>query len=213
MLVLLEPQGRLSRWHEGELYLTLAGFGYTICVPDLRGVGDLTPAFGRGAARHARDHNDEEEYAWSSLILGRPLLGQRITDVLAVLRAVRAPGIRMVLAAQGKMTLPALYSALLDPQISELYLSGGLGSFRNLVETEEYRYPFANFIPGIAGYSDLPEIFRKLSPRKVTLAGSVSASGRILSPTVERKLYEDAAHVSVLDQAGWDVAAFSSIGA
>ncbi len=211
LLVLLEPQGRLSRWHEDELYLTLAGMGFPVCVPDLRGVGDLTPAFGRGAARHARDHNNEEEYAWSSLILGRPLLGQRVTDVLAAVRALQSPGTRIVLAAQGKMTVPALYAALLGADVSSLYLSGGLASFRNLIETEAYHYPFANFIPGIAGYMDLPEIIRSLAPCKVNLGGSVDAAGRTIPDSVERKIFEDASHVSVRDRAGWDAETFSSL--
>ncbi|MEO8128583.1 MAG: acetylxylan esterase [Bryobacteraceae bacterium] len=204
MLVLLEPQGRLSRWHEDELYLTLAGMGYPVCVPDLRGVGDLTPAMGRGAARHARDHNNEEEYAWSSLILGRPLLGQRVTDVLAVLQAVHEPGTRLCLAAQGKMTVPALYAAMMNSDVSSLYLSGGLASFRSLVETEQYDYPFANFVPGIAGFMDLPEIIRSLAPRKVTVAGMVNASGQPAGAAVDRKMFGDAANVSVLDRAAWN---------
>ena len=210
LLVLLEPQGRLSGWHEDELYLTLAGMGYAVCVPDLRGVGDLTPAVGRGAARQAWEHNSEEQYAWSSLILGRPLLGQRVTDVLSVLRAVRAPGTRVMLAAQGKMTVPALYTALLDSEVSSLYLSGGLASFRSLVETEEYVYPFANFVSGIAGFLDLPEIVRTLAPRRVTLAGTVNALGNTLGAGVERKMFDDAPHVSVMDRASWNASALES---
>lgn len=210
LLVLLEPQGRLSRWHEDELYLTLAGRGYTVCVPDLRGVGDLTPAVGRGAARHALEHASEEEYAWASLILGRPLLGQRVTDVLSVLRAVQAPGTRVMLAAQGKMTVPALYAALSNAEIGGLYLSGGLTSFRSVVETETYVHPFANFVPGIAGFMDLPEIVRSLAPRRVTLAGTVSASGHAIGAGVERKMFDDAPHVAVLDRAAWDADTFVS---
>jgi dienelactone hydrolase len=211
VLVLLEPQGRLNRWHEGELYLTLAGMGYSVCVPDLRGVGDLTPAFGRGAARHARDHNSEEEYAWSSLVLGRPLLGQRVTDVLAVLKAVRPARQPLLVAAQGKMTIPALYAAVLDSSVSGLYLSGGLSSFRSLIETEEYSTPFANFVPGIAGYMDLPELIRSIAPRKVTLGGSINAAGRVLGASVERKMFEDAQHVSVRDRGGWEAGVFAGL--
>jgi dienelactone hydrolase len=215
LLILLEPAGRLGRWHEGELYQTLAGQGFAVCVPDLRGVGDLRPAFGRGAAQTARTHNSEEEYAWSSLILGRPLLGQRVTDMLSVLHAIRRhpalAGKRVVVAAQGKMTVPALFAALLDSDWSGLYLSGGLVSFRSLVETEQYDYPFANFVPGIAGYMDLPEIVRAVAPKKVVLAGTVNAAGRMLGPTVERKMYEGADHVVVLDRAAWDATAFAGL--
>jgi hypothetical protein len=215
LLILLEPAGKLGRWHEGELYQTLAGQGFAVCVPDLRGVGDLRPAFGRGAAQTARTHNSEEEYAWSSLILGRPLLGQRVTDMLSVLHAIRrhpaVAGKRVVVAAQGKMTVPALFAALLDSDWSGLYLSGGLVSFRSLVETEQYDYPFANFVPGIAGYMDLPEIVRAVAPKKVVLAGTVNAAGRMLGPTVERKMYEGADHVVVLDRAAWDATAFAGL--
>jgi hypothetical protein len=110
------------------------------------------------------------------------------------------------------MTVPALYAALMDSGVGGLYLSGGLGSFRSLIETEDYSYPFANFIPGIAGYMDLPEIIRTLAPRKVTLAGSLNAAGRALGVSMERKMFEEAAHVAILDRARWDAAAFSSIG-
>ena len=39
----------------------------------------------------AAQHNNEEHYSWSALILGKPLLGQRVTDLLAVIRGL-APG-------------------------------------------------------------------------------------------------------------------------
>ena len=43
----------------------LAEQGCQACAPDLRGLGDATPEFGRGAARHGREHNNEEHYSWS----------------------------------------------------------------------------------------------------------------------------------------------------
>src|SRR4029077_19825231 len=42
-LVLIEPNGRNGAWHEDELYDQLAGAGMAVCVPDVRGVGDLEP--------------------------------------------------------------------------------------------------------------------------------------------------------------------------
>ena len=60
------------------------------CAPDLRGLGDATPEFGRGAVRDGSEHHNEEHYSWSALILGKPLLGQRVTDLLAVIRGLRA---------------------------------------------------------------------------------------------------------------------------
>ena len=42
-------------------------------------------------ARRPR-HNNEEHYSWSALILGKPLLGQGVTDLLAVIRGLGPAG-------------------------------------------------------------------------------------------------------------------------
>ena len=88
LIIVLEPSGRGAP-SEGALSSRLAEQGCAACAPDLRGLGDATPEFGRGAAHHGREHNNEEHYSWSALILGKPLLGQRVTDLLAVIRGLR----------------------------------------------------------------------------------------------------------------------------
>src|SRR5262249_22040492 len=110
LVIVLEPSGRGAASETG-LSGRLAEQGCVACAPDLRGLGDATPEYGRGAARHGRDHNSEEHYSWSSLILGKPLLGQRVTDLLAVIRGLRArPDLkarRLIIAARGTATVPA----------------------------------------------------------------------------------------------------------
>lgn len=194
VLIALEPNGRNTRWGEGQLYQQLAASGLTVCVPDLRGVGDLSPEFGRGAAHYNRSHNDEEDYAWASLMLGKPLLGQRVTDLLALVRAL---GGRAVVAALGKMTVPALFAAALDPGITGLYLSGGLVSFRSLLDTEDYMYPFANFAPRLLAYTDLPDLVASLAPRRVILAGPLDGAGRAAQVS-------GGGHVEVRPEPRWD---------
>ncbi len=39
-------------------------------------------------------------------------------------------------AALGKLTVPALFAAALEPNIKGLYLAGAIASFQNLVQTE-----------------------------------------------------------------------------
>ncbi|MBI4875216.1 MAG: acetylxylan esterase [Acidobacteria bacterium] len=206
LLLLLEPGGR-TRWHEGELYDQLAQSGAVVCAPDLRGVGDLTPEFSRGAARHARPHNSDEHWAWASLILGKPLAGQRVTDILALVTALRArPELasrRLVVAAQGALTVPALFAAALEPAIGTLYLSGGLVSFRNLAGTEDYRHPFGNFVPRLLNHTDLPELAARLTPRRVVLAGAVDAAGRRMEASALRAVHSAASNVEVRAEQSW----------
>ncbi len=216
VLLALEPGGRNVRWHEGEMYQTLAAQGIAVSVLDLRGIGDLAPEYGRGSPRHARSHNEEEDYAWASLILGRPLLGQRVTDVLAAAQALKNRfGRSVALAAQGKLTVPALFAAALAPAgtIGPVYLSEGLSSFRNIVDSEEFTHPFANFVPSLLNHTDLPEVAVSAAPRRITLAGPVDASGRPADLELARKLYERASNVRVEPRARWDAESLSPAAA
>ncbi|MEW5976770.1 MAG: acetylxylan esterase [Acidobacteriota bacterium] len=207
--LLLEPAGRNLRWGEGALFAELAGEGYLVCAADVRGIGDLSPEFPRGAPRHARWHQDEEAYAWASLILGKPLLGQRVTDLLAVVRALKnhpAAGRRpIVVAARGTMTVPALFLAALEPSVERLYLGSGLLSFRNLIDTENYEYPLANFIRGLLSQTDLPELATSLAPRPVCLAGVLNAAGQKLDADQVKDLFSNAGHIQVLPEDDWSL--------
>ena len=149
-----EASGRLNyRWGQDGVYQALAERGYPVCAADLRGIGDLAPELGRGDPIYMGEHGSEENYAWASLILGRPLLGQRVADVLALVAGLRkhaALGSRpVVVAAHSKMTVPAIFAAALDQNISELYLESGLVSFRSIIDTEIYNYSLANFVRGL----------------------------------------------------------------
>ena len=208
VVLLLEAAGRNYRWPEGGLYQSLAVRGYPVCSADLRGVGDLAPEFGRGSPGHSRSHESEENHAWASLILGRPLVGQRVSDILALVAGLRAHpatrGRRVVVAARGKLTVPAVFAAALDKDISELYLADGLVSFRSIVDTEYYNHSFANFVPSLLRHTDVPEVVGSLASRRVTLAGAVDAEGNAMKSDAVRRIYP-AGHVAVRDHADWDV--------
>src|SRR5213078_3530888 len=126
-----EAAGRNYRWHDGALYQSLAGRGYPVCSADVRGVGDLGPEFGAGDPGYTREHQNEENYAWASLILGRPLLGQRVTDIVALVRALASsyPRASVVVAARDRLTVPALCAAALEPRIRKVYLAKHLVSW------------------------------------------------------------------------------------
>jgi hypothetical protein len=207
VVITLEPSGRTS-WHENQLYDQLAAAGAAVCAPDLRGIGDLTPEFGRHSARNAREHANDEMWAWSSLVLGKPLAGQRVTDLLAVVQGLRArpdlKGKSLVLAARGFPTVPALFAAALEPEIDHLYLAGGLVSFQSIVDTEDYDHPFGNFVPNLLLHTDLPKLAASLAPRRVVIAGAVDGAGRRMAPEDVRKQYAGASHVEVLPDELWN---------
>ena len=208
VLLLLQPAGRDRGWQEGGLYHKLAQSGHAVCAADVRGVGDLMPEIGTGAADYARGHASEENYAWASLILGKPLLGQRVTDILALAAALRAHpalrGLTLRVAALHSLSPAALFAAAMDPAIHALYLAGGLISYRSVVETERYNAPFGSFVFGMLRHSDLPDVAASLAPRSVCLAGTVDGTGVTLDVAAVRAVYHGE-HITVLPEAQWDV--------
>ena len=207
LILLLQLAGRRTGWHEDELHQTLARQGFAVCVPDLRGVGDLLPEIGPGNPRYVRSHNEEEAYAWASLMLGRTLLGQRVSDLLALVRGLkRHPAHRdrpIAVAAQGQFTVVAQCAAAISPEISRIYLSGGLVSFESVAATEIYNHAFANFVPGWLNTIDLPEVTAYLSDRRVTMAGMVDGAARLSDVAAVRRAYSAIPNLEVLPQAAW----------
>jgi len=210
VFLIVEPDGRDVRWREDGLYAKLAKRGCVVCAADVRGVGDLRPEVGGGAPGHALSHADETNYAWAGLIFGKPLLGQRASDILALAAALRAHpalrGLPLKLAALGHLTAPALFAAAMDPSIADLYLAGALISYRSVVETEQYNASFGNFVFGMLAHTDLPDVAASLAPRRVCLAGTVHAAGWVMEPSAVRAVYPGS-HIAIRPESKWDAEA------
>jgi len=196
VLLVLDERDNDRLWFAPEVDRVLADDTPVICAAGLRGVGAVSPEFSPGAAEYETWHEQEENYAWASLALGKPLVGQRVQDILAFVNALRVhpttKSRRIYVAALGKLTVPALFAAAIEPEIRGLYLAGGLVSFGNLVQTEVPQYTFANYVPSLLNHIDLPDVTASLAPRKVILAGTIDASGRTIDLAGVRKLYAPA---------------------
>lgn len=206
LLLMLEPGGRTRHWREGDLYQQLAALGFMVCAFDVRGIGDLAPEVGRGNPGYTTPHALDEAYAWASLILGHPLLGQRVEDILAMTQAVKdwlGLGRDLILAANGPMAVPALCAAALDPSIRTTYLARGLVSWSSILQGDSYTEPFSNFLPGVLKKMDLPFVARMASPRRIVLAGAVDGRGVAVPVSSVRALYGEG--VEVRGGASWDL--------
>ena len=210
VLLALDPAGVNRLWLRGDIDDTVPANAPVICAVDIRGIGSQAPAFSSGAPGYAQVHQDENNYAWASLILGKPLVTQRVTDILAVLHFLAAyppaANFSVRLAAEGQLTVPALFATALHGTIRELYLARGLVSFRKLVETEIYSHPLSNIIPAFLNSTDLPELVAELAPRKVVLAGPVDANGIAVSLAEADRIYAlatQAGHLTIQEDPDW----------
>jgi hypothetical protein len=175
-----------------------------VCAPDLCGIGDLRPEYSAGSPGYTGPRESEDDYAWASLILGRSLLGQRVADFITVLLALGTGewGTVTGLAARGQLTIPALCAASIFGN-TYVYLAEHLISWRSLAETEDYRHPFANFIPDVLRSTDLPEIAATLAPRKLTIAGVLDGAGKPVPASDAKRVYSSS-NVEIREETAWD---------
>jgi dienelactone hydrolase len=135
---------------------------------DVRGVGDSEP--------QTTNVNDRGEYStdyfYSShaAMLDYPYLGQRTFDVLRVLDWLNAWGYEEVhLAAKGYGALPATFASLLSPHVVQVTLKHALSSYSAVAEARDYRWPLSALPRGVLTRFDLPDCYRELKKKNLTL--------------------------------------------
>jgi dienelactone hydrolase len=137
---------------------------------DVRGIGESQPNT-CGVDQFLKPYGSHYFYAAHSLMLDRPLLGQRTFDVLRVIQLLLSAGHQEVhLAGVGWGALPASFAALLSERITQVTLKNALTSFRELAENENYQWPYAAMLPHVLTRFDLPECYVELQSKKLRSA-------------------------------------------
>src|SRR5207302_691270 len=130
--------------------------GNHVVALDLRGMGETAP--GVAKVKKPSYFGVDSKEAFLALHLNRPLLGQRVYDVLAVLEALarekRAGEFRLV--GVGSAGPIALHAAALDPRIKAVTLEQALVSWSAVVKTPVTYNQLTNVVPGALKVYDLP---------------------------------------------------------
>ena len=180
--------------------------GRRVLVADLRGMGETAPEARRAGPLGALVHE-----AFLSLHLGRPLLGQRVGDLLAVIAAMasESPG-GISLVGHGTAGPIALHAAAFEPTIVALSLDGAITSWADVVRTPLTVDQLQSVVPGALAFYDLPDLAATFAPRPLQIRSATDASGRPMAPervdaayAVARKAYrERGAEASLTFDAG-----------
>ncbi|HEV3121761.1 MAG TPA: prolyl oligopeptidase family serine peptidase [Isosphaeraceae bacterium] len=162
--------------------------GSRVLLVDLPGMGETAPRE-PGNARRSPFGPDSKE-AMLALHLARPLLGQRVADLVGVIESMapRAPqGVH--LWAFGSAGPIALHAAALDQKVAALTMEKSLVSWAEVVETPISRDQLANVVPGALTVYDLPELAATLAPRPLTIRAAVDGSGAPVDQASLEKAY------------------------
>jgi dienelactone hydrolase len=164
------------RWHEERKFVdALVTKGYASVVVDSRGVGRLQPSF----SLPGRDYCDpisgvEENIAYNAFLVGKSLLGMRVTDVLAAVKRLVDPTKpkKLILVGRRDAALVACLAAAVEPAIDQVAVEDLLPSFRSLFSPEGRAINAASILPGLLQrFGDVDDILAQIGPRKVLVAG------------------------------------------
>jgi dienelactone hydrolase len=153
--------------------------GREVLSLDLRGLGATSPS---PPGAKPSSFGVDSKHSFLSIHLNRPLLGQRVLDVLAVLRepAVAASAKRGVhLYGEGVAGLAALHAAaLIERKDVETTLDGSLASWQSIFDVPVTYNQLSSIVPGAMKTYDLPDLAATLAPRKLTIRGPLDAAQR-----------------------------------
>ena len=167
----------------GEL-VRLAGKGFAVCSVDLRGLGFSIPRLPAAGPVFYHGEKMQEDYAWASFSLGKPVLGQRVWDCLRCLEYLKSrPDVardRIYGLGDRGAAIALLMAGVLDAGLRSLMLDSSIATYRSLVESEAYSLQLPWFLYGILRHFDLPDLVGTLAPRPCWLLNSTDAPGEAL---------------------------------
>jgi len=179
--------------------------GIAVLTLDYRGIGETEPVVPRPLSE-----DPEVMLTQSSIIIGRPLFGMRVLDVMAAATWLkRHPAIdfsRVYCWGAYGASLLALYSSgltdlfagtiLHNPiityaptggYVTPTYAEGGVVSYR--ASKVPLRLP-SFFLPGILQYGDVAHVASLVAPRPLLIAGGVCGDGEQASPGEITKYFD-----------------------
>ncbi|HEV3261662.1 MAG TPA: acetylxylan esterase [Gemmataceae bacterium] len=172
-------------WRREKAFLhVLSEQQVAVAVVDPRGVGRLRP----GLTIWGHAYGDpldgvEENIAYNAFLVGKTLLGMRVSDVLAAVAKVRVKvkPARIVLCGRRDAALVACLAAALEPAVSHVAVEEMLLSYWPLFEAGGQPINAASLLPRmLRDFGDIADVLAAIAPRKMLAAAPRGESGRKL---------------------------------
>jgi cephalosporin-C deacetylase-like acetyl esterase len=161
----------------------------TVVAIDLRGWGETAP--GKPKPNRPNYFGVDEAEAYLGLHLNRPLLGQRVFDLLAVVALLKEQQPNTLIHVIGAETAGpvVLHAAALDPRIDSVAIQHGLVSWSSVVRTPISVNQLTSVVPGALKTYDLSDLAAALAPRSLTLIDPVDPTGKVLAEKQVKEEY------------------------
>lgn len=136
---------------------------------DVRGIGQ-TKALTCADEDFFTPYGSDYFYASYALMMGKSYLGRRVHDLLSVLNLLRSEGFSGIhLIGRGLGALTATFAACLHPLVKKVTLKNTLLSYYELTQAPVQSWPFSAMPVEVLRHFDLPDCYRALASRQLTL--------------------------------------------
>jgi cephalosporin-C deacetylase-like acetyl esterase len=159
--------------------------GQRVLAVDLRGLGETAPA---PTSKRPGYFGEDVREAFLALHIDRPLLGQRVGDLLAVLGKVAGDS-EVEGVGIGKGGPVVLHAAALDRRIAKIRLERSLTSWTAVAETPLGRDQLTQVVPGALALYDLPDLAAGLAPRPLTIHAATDPTRRAVPKEAVEEVY------------------------
>ena len=142
---------------------------------DYRGIGESIP----NTCTHRSFeglYGSDYFYASYGLMLGESYVGWRVHDILRTLDFMAAYGYdRVHMVGRGWGSILAALAALLDDRVVQVTLRHAPISFSEMAENPMQEWPLSAMVPYVLQHFDLPDVYRALRKKKLSLVQPRSA--------------------------------------
>ncbi|MBD3376755.1 xylan esterase [candidate division KSB1 bacterium] len=170
----LHPEGKSMHTGPGQVLEKLVKSGNIVLTPDLVGIGEMGPGRFRGDAYSFKVGTGAYNLWFAGIQIGRSLVGVHASDIsrlIDFLTGYEGVDANQISAVALKDLTPALaHAAAFDLRIREIVQIEPLVSFFTLVDHEFYAPEWIqSTVAGALPAYDLPDLYRAILPRDVTL--------------------------------------------
>jgi len=176
--------GSAAAFKTGSDADALARAGHPVLAIDVAGFGSTAGKW----TSYSDSWFGPDKLAWLAMMVGKPLPGLGIEDLLRGLDLMEREGFtRVVGVAHGTSAVALLHAAAIDTRIKAVVLEAMPVSYHDIVNTPVHRQVMTAVVPGVLGHYDLPDLAAAMAPRPVALVDTrVPAGPRALLPDVRR---------------------------
>jgi dienelactone hydrolase len=139
-----------------------------ILAVDLRGTGETAD---KPELNDPKYFNKEYRNAMLALHIGKPLIGQRVTDVLSVIeflnKDVEINELPIEINSIGLVGLPALHAACLSSKIAKINLYQCISSYQDILNQPLVKDRYGVVINNVLNYYDIPNMINWMGTEKV----------------------------------------------